>query len=232
MGSPPPKPMDSGPVQVADSFHTQRIAMVELQLRARGIRDPRVLAAMERVPRHEFLGPEFQREAYEDRPLPIGQGQTVSQPYIVAAMLEALELRPADRVLDVGTGSGYQTALLAELAAKVYSIERHAALAQRARRTLERLGWAGVTILVGDGTEGLASAAPFDAVLVSAAAPKLPPPLLEQLAEGGRMIIPVGFSEGQDLELVRKQQGQPLITRLDACRFVPLIGREGFPSGW
>lgn len=217
---------------VSDPFHTRRVAMVELQLRGRGIRDPRVLAAMERVPRHEFLGPEFQREAYEDRPLPIGHGQTVSQPYIVAAMLEALELRPADRVLEVGTGSGYQTALLAELAAKVYSIERHAALAQRARQALERLGYLGVEVLVGDGTEGLPSAAPFDAILVSAAAPKLPPPLLEQLAEGGRMIVPVGFAAGQDLELVRKRQGRPLITRLDACRFVPLIGREGFASGW
>lgn len=223
--------MDLG-TTVSDPFHTRRVAMVELQLRARGIRDPRVLAAMERVPRHEFLGPEFQREAYEDCPLPIGHGQTVSQPYIVAAMLEALELQPADRVLEIGTGSGYQTALLAELAGKVYSIERHAALAERACQTLERLGYTGVRALVGDGTEGLPAAAPFDAILVSAAAPKLPPPLLEQLVEGGRMIVPVGFAGGQELELVRKQQGQPCITHLDACRFVPLIGREGFPSGW
>jgi protein-L-isoaspartate(D-aspartate) O-methyltransferase len=206
--------------------------MVELQLRARGIRDPRVLAAMGRVLRHEFLGPEFQREAYEDRPLPIGHGQTVSQPYIVAAMLEALELRPTDRVLEVGTGSGYQTALLAELTGKVYSIERHAALAERAREALSRLGYREVEVVVGDGTEGLPNAAPFDAILVSAAAPRLPPPLLEQLAEGGRMIVPVGFAAGQELELVRKHQGRPLITHLDACRFVPLIGREGFPSGW
>ena len=224
--------MESSAVQVLGSFHTQRVAMVELQLRSRGIRDPRVLAAMERVPRHEFLAPEFQHEAYEDRPLPIGHGQTVSQPYIVAAMLEALELQPADRVFEVGTGSGYQTALLAELAGKVYSIERHAQLASRARETLERLGYHGVEVLVGDGSQGWPEAAPYDAILVSAAAPKLPPPLLEQLAEGGRMIVPVGFYEGQELELVRKQQGQPHITRLDACRFVPLIGREGFPSGW
>lgn len=217
---------------VTDSFHTQRIAMVELQLRGRGIRDPRVVAAMERVPRHEFLGPEFQKEAYEDRPLPIGHGQTVSQPYIVAAMLEALELKPTDTVLEIGTGSGYQTALLVELAGKVYSIERHAPLAERVSQTLERLGYMDVRVLVGDGTEGLAQAAPFGAILVSAAAPKLPQSLLEQLAEGGRMIVPVGFSEGQELELVRKQHGQPLITRLDACRFVPLIGREGFSSGW
>ena len=218
--------------QVSDPFHTQRVAMVELQLRGRGIRDPRVLAAMERVPRHEFVPPELQREAYEDRPLPIGHGQTVSQPYIVAAMLEALELQPSDRVLEVGTGSGYQTALLAELAGKVYSIERHAPLAEQAREALARLGYTGVEVMVGDGTEGWPGAAPFDAILVSAAAPKLPPPLLQQLAEGGRMIVPVGFPAGQDLELVRKHQGQPLITRLDACRFVPLIGREGFPSGW
>ena len=217
---------------VSDPFHTLRVAMVELQLRGRGIRDPRVLTAMGSVPRHEFLGPEFRREAYEDRPLPIGHGQTVSQPYIVAAMLEALELRPTDRVLEVGTGSGYQTALLAELAGKVYSIERHAALAERAQKALARLGYPEVEVVVGDGTEGLPNAAPFDAILVSAAAPRLPAPLLEQLAEGARMIIPVGFAAGQDLELVRKHQGRPLITRLDACRFVPLIGREGFPSGW
>ena len=217
---------------ISDRFHTQRVAMVELQLRGRGIRDPRVLAAMQRVPRHEFLPPELQREAYEDRPLPIGYGQTVSQPYIVAAMLEALELQPSDRVLEVGTGSGYQTALLAELAGKVYSIERHPPLAEQAREALARLGYTRVEVVVGDGTEGLAGAAPFDAILVSAAAPKLPPPLLEQLAEGGRMIVPVGFSAGQELELVRKEHGQPRITRLDACRFVPLIGREGFPSGW
>ena len=206
--------------------------MVELQLRNRGIRDARVLAAMERVPRHEFLAPELQREAYEDCPLPIGHGQTVSQPYIVAAMLEVLELQPADRVLEVGTGSGYQTALLAELAGKVYSIERHAPLAERAEKALTRLGYSGVQVVVGDGTEGWPGAAPFDAILVSAAAPKLPPPLLEQLAEGGRMIVPVGRAGWQELELVRKEQGQPRISRLDACRFVPLIGREGFPSGW
>jgi protein-L-isoaspartate(D-aspartate) O-methyltransferase len=224
--------MDFQPAPVPDPFYMQRAAMVELQLRGRGIRDPRVLAAMERVPRHECLGPEFQVQAYEDRPLPIGHGQTVSQPYIVAAMLEALELQPSDTVLEIGTGSGYQTALLAELAGKVFSIERHAPLAERARGVLERLGYAGVEVVVGDGTEGLAQAAPFDAILVSAAAPKLPPPLLEQLAEGGRMIIPIGFSEGQELELVRKREGQLVITRLDACRFVPLIGREGFSSGW
>jgi protein-L-isoaspartate(D-aspartate) O-methyltransferase len=217
---------------VSDPFHTQRVAMVELQLRARGIRDPRVLAAMGRVPRHEFLAPELQREAYEDRPLPIGHGQTVSQPYIVAAMLEALELQPADRVLEVGTGSGYQTALVAELAGKVYTIERHAALAEGARKVLARLGYRGVEVVVGDGTEGLPQAAPFDAILVSAAAPRLPPPLLQQLAEGGRMIVPVGFAAGQELELVRKTQGQPQVCHLDACRFVPLIGREGFPDGW
>ena len=168
----------------------------------------------------------------EDCPLPIGHGQTVSQPYIVAAMLEVLELQPADRVLEVGTGSGYQTALLAELAGKVYSIERHAPLAERAEKALTRLGYSGVQVVVGDGTEGWPGAAPFDAILVSAAAPKLPPPLLEQLAEGGRMIVPVGRAGWQELELVRKEQGQPRISRLDACRFVPLIGREGFPSGW
>lgn len=223
--------MDAG-TATSDPYHTVRVAMVELQLRGRGIRDPRVLAAMQRVPRHRFLAPELQREAYEDRPLPIGHGQTVSQPYIVAAMLEALELQPSDTVLEIGTGSGYQTALLGELAGKVHSVERHAPLAERARKALQSLGYTAVEVLVGDGTEGLPAAAPFDAILVSAAAPRIPPPLLEQLAEGGRMIVPVGFSEGQELELVRKKDGTPIVTRLDACRFVPLIGREGFPSGW
>jgi protein-L-isoaspartate(D-aspartate) O-methyltransferase len=202
--------------------------MVETQLRARGIRDPRVLGAMERVPRHQFVAEVLQPQAYEDHPVPAGEGQTVSQPYIVALTLEALALEPSYAVLEVGTGSGYQTALLAELAARVYSIERHASLARQAEITLARLGYTNTTIWVADGTQGLAQAAPFDAIAVSAAAPRIPLPLFEQLREGGRMVVPVGALQAQELQLVRKREGHPLITSLGACAFVPLIGGHGY----
>ncbi len=206
--------------------------MVEEQLRRRGIRDPRVLAVMERVPRHEFVDPRYQREAYDDHPIPIGEGQTISQPYVVAAMAEALALQPADVALEIGTGSGYQAAVLAELAQAVYTVERHAALAARAAETLRRLGYKNVEVLVGDGSEGLPEHAPYDAILVAAAAPQVPPPLLAQLCEGGRMIVPVGNPASQQLELIRKLQGRPVASHLDLVRFVPLIGREGFREGW
>ena len=189
-----------------DSFLTQRRSMVESQLRARGIRDERVLAAMFLVPRHEFVSEEYRDQAYEDHPIPIGEGQTISQPYIVAIMLEALALNPSDTVLEVGTGSGYQTALLAELTRQVYSVERHEALARTAQDTLARLGFNNVEVLVGDGSHGLPEHAPFDAIVVSAAAPQIPPPLFEQLREGGRMVIPVGPAHAQELQLVRKHQ--------------------------
>lgn len=215
-----------------DSYVTQRSNMVESQLRARGIRDERVLAAMSRAPRHEFVSEDFRDQVYEDHPIPIGEGQTVSQPYIVAIMLEALALDPADVVLEIGTGSGYQTALLSELTRQVYSVERHASLARAAQATLARLGHANVEVLLGDGSHGLPERAPFDAIVVSAAAPQVPPPLLEQLREGGRMVIPVGPPHAQDLQLVRKQKGQPVVTDLEGCRFVPLIGGEGYRSGW
>jgi protein-L-isoaspartate(D-aspartate) O-methyltransferase len=216
----------------ADPFRARAVAMVELQLRRRGIRDERVLAAMERVPRHEFVSMALAEEAYCDAPAPIGEGQTISQPYIVAAMLEALALRPRDRALEIGTGSGYVTAILAELTAAVFSIERYRALALAAHERLERLGYHNVGVFIGDGTEGLPEHAPYDAIVVSAAAPRVPPPLFEQLAEGGRLIIPVGTAAGQDLELVRKVRGHADTVRLDGCRFVPLVGREGFESGW
>ena len=215
-----------------DSFLTQRRSMVESQLRARGIRDERVLAAMLRVPRHEFVSEEHREQVYEDHPIPIGEGQTISQPYIVAIMLEALALNPSDTVLEIGTGSGYQTALLSELTRQVYSVERHEALARSARDTLARLGFNNVEVLVGDGSHGLADHAPFDAIVVSAAAPQIPPPLFEQLREGGRMVIPVGPAHAQELQLVRKHEGQPLVTSMEGCRFVPLIGSEGYRSGW
>ena len=215
-----------------DLFLAQRRDMVGSQLRARGIRDERVLAAMSHVPRHEFVPVEFRDQVYEDHPIPIGEGQTVSQPYIVAIMLQALALDPSDTVLEIGTGSGYQTALLAELTRQVYSVERHASLARRAEATLRRLGYSNVQVLLGDGTNGLPDHAPFDAIVVSAAAPQIPPPLFEQLCDGGRMVIPVGPAPAQELQLVRKKAGQPVISSLEGCRFVPLIGSKGYHSGW
>jgi protein-L-isoaspartate(D-aspartate) O-methyltransferase len=215
-----------------DSFVAPRRSMVESQLRARGIRNERVLAAMLRVPRHEFVSEEYRDQVYEDHPIPIGEGQTLSQPYIVAIMLEALALDRQDAVLEIGTGSGYQTALLSELTRQVYSVERHASLARMAEATLTHLGYANVKVLLGDGSHGLAEYAPFDAIIVSAAAPQIPPPLFEQLREGGRMVIPVGPAHAQELQLVRKQGGKPMVTNLEGCRFVPLIGSEGYRSGW
>jgi protein-L-isoaspartate(D-aspartate) O-methyltransferase len=206
-----------------DRFALERHKMVENQLRARGIRDNRLLSAMERVPRHEFVEPRYRDQAYEDHPLPINAGQTVSQPYIVALMLEILRLEPSSRVLEVGTGSGYQTAVLAEISGHVYSVERHPQLAHEAEEILSRLGFTNLILRVGDGGQGLAEHAPFDAIVVSAAAKQVPAPLFAQLREGGRMIIPVGPHEAQELQLVRKKEGKPLITLLEGCRFVPLI---------
>ncbi len=205
------------------AFTDLRRRMVESQLRARGIADQRVLAAIERVPRHQFAPERYRDQAYEDHPLPIGEGQTISQPYIVARMLEALTLSPTDKVLEVGTGSGYLTALLAELAAQVFSIERHAALAESARDLLARMGYSNVKVIVGDGTQGFAEAAPYDAIIVSAAAAEVPRALLEQLAEGGRMIIPVGTPDSQQLQFIRMINGQPRTSLHELCRFVPLV---------
>ena len=202
--------------------------MVESQLRARGISDPRVLAAMRRVPRHEFLPESLRDEAYEDHPLPIGAGQTISQPYIVAIMLQALELKSSDRVLEIGTGSGYVTALLSELVAEVISIERHAGLAAQAEQALTKLGCENVICIVGDGSQGFAEHAPYDVILVSAAAREIPPALFAQLRDGGRMMIPVGPPDSQQLQLVRMIGNQPQKIVLDACRFVPLVSDVGF----
>jgi protein-L-isoaspartate(D-aspartate) O-methyltransferase len=204
-------------------FSNLRQIMVDSQLRARGIADQRVLEAMARVPRHEFAPETYRGQAYEDHPLPIGEGQTISQPYIVAIMLEALALSPAGRVLEVGTGSGYVTALLAELAAEVVSVERHAPLADAARDLLVRMGYTNVKVMVGDGSQGFAESAPYDAIIVSAATADIPPALLAQMAEGARMIIPVGPPDSQQLQLIRMENGQPRITLRELCRFVPLI---------
>jgi protein-L-isoaspartate(D-aspartate) O-methyltransferase len=211
---------------MADAIAAREL-MVELQLRARGISDTRVLDAMLRVPRDRFVSEGLREQAYEDHPLPIGDGQTISQPYIVASMLESLQLTPQDKVLEIGTGSGYATALLAELAAEVFSIERHAALAEKARQTLAALGYTNVKIFTGDGSFGLPSAAPFNAILVSAAAPDVPTPLLAQLAEGGRMIIPIGREDSQQLQFIRMVDGQPIISPRELVRFVPLVHSSG-----
>jgi len=213
-----------------DHFVIARQNMVETQLRARGIRDERLLSAMSEVPRHEFVEPQYRNQAYEDHPLPIGAGQTVSQPYIVGLMLELLRLEPSSKILEIGTGSGYQTAILAKLAAHVYTVERHAELAREAEKNLSWLGLANVTVVVGDGAQGLPVFAPFDAIVVSAAAGEIPGPLFTQLREGGRMIIPVGPPEVQELQLVRKREGKPLLTLLDGCRFVPLVSGGASPG--
>ena len=204
-------------------FSILRLRMVEIQLRERGIRDERVLGAMSRVPRHEFTPQEYRNQAYEDHPLPIAEGQTISQPYIVALMLEALALTPGDRVLEVGTGSGYVTALLAELTAHVVSVERHAVLADEARTVLASMGHTNVQVIVGDGSLGFLARAPYDAIIVSAATPELPGALVAQLAEGGRMIIPVGPADAQQLQLIQMLEGQLRITLRETCRFVPLV---------
>jgi protein-L-isoaspartate(D-aspartate) O-methyltransferase len=214
-------PLMKSPEQSA--FTALRLQMVETQLRARGIKDPRVLTAMASVPRHAFVAERYGDEAYEDHPLPIGEEQTISQPYIVAVMLEMLALAPDDRVLEVGTGSGYVTALLAVLVAEVVSLERHAALADHARRLLLELGYRNALVVAGDGSDGYQKAAPFDAILVSAAASAVPPALLSQLARGGRMVIPVGPAESQQLQLIHMRDGRPHTTGHELCRFVPLV---------
>jgi protein-L-isoaspartate(D-aspartate) O-methyltransferase len=212
---------------ILDLSH-RRHHMVETQLRQRGIRDERVLAAMARVPRHEFVAEPYRSQAYYDNPLPIGEGQTISQPFIVALMLELLDLSPEKTILEIGTGSGYQTAVLAELSRHVYSVERHPALAAEAESVLRRLGYANVTLAVGDGSAGLPAQAPFDRIIVSAAAPQPPQALFDQLKEGGRLIVPVGPSEAQFLQVVSRVQGSPVIFEQTACRFVPLIGQQGY----
>lgn len=206
-----------------DYFQRQREHMVRTQLAERGIRDARLLDAIRTVPRHEFVPESLQQSAYGEHPLPIGEDQTISQPYIVAAMIERLALQPEDRVLEIGTGSGYVTALLSLLCAGVYSVERHANLAAAAQRTLQKLGCCNVKIRVGDGREGWPEYAPFDAILVSAATSEIPPALFAQLREGGKMILPVGPSFSQELQLIKKVEGCPNVTILEGCRFVPLV---------
>lgn len=208
----------------------ERDAMVDQQIAARGVRDARVLTAMRTVPRHEFIPPEVQAQAYEDHPVSIACGQTISQPYIVAVMTELLALRPQDRVLEIGTGSGYQTAVLAELVREVVSVERHQALAESASACLKRLNFTNVTVVRGDGTQGHADRAPYDAILVTAGSPQTPPALLGQLAEGGRLLCPVGDRHTQRLLKIVRSENRYLRTESLACVFVPLIGETAWPT--
>lgn len=206
----------------------QRGLMVELQLRARGIYDEEILSAFMNVPRHRFVGAALQNSAYADHPLPIGEGQTISQPYMVALMTQCLELKASGRVLEIGTGSGYQTAILAAIAAEVFTIERIPALTKNAEEILRELGYNNIRFLVGDGTKGWPEEAPFDGIVVTAGAPDLPGPLVEQLAEGGRLVIPVGGKWSQDLRVVRKVKGGMEEKSVCGCVFVPLVGEHGW----
>jgi len=216
------------PDTAAETFASARRAMVESQIGKRGIVSPRVLDAMLSVPRHEFVPAEFQADAYADKPLPIGEGQTISQPFMVGAMTQALELTGSERVLEIGTGSGYQAAVLSLLAREVISVESHTSLALAAQERLTDLGYANVHVHSGDGSLGFPDAAPYDAILVAAAAPEIPPLLAGQLREGGRLVIPVGSQENQELLQTRKEGGVLRSRALFDCRFVPLLGRYGW----
>ncbi len=209
-------------------FAASRAAMVEWQLRQRGIHNRRVLEAFREVPRHLFVPPELVPHAYDDCPLPIGEGQTISQPYMVAVMTEAAALTGREKVLEIGTGSGYQAAILARLAARIYSVEQNAALSAAAEERLRRLGVTNVICLLGDGSLGYPEAAPYDAIIVTAAAPTIPNSLVEQLAPHGRLVIPVGSRDSQELLLVRRQNGEISRETINYCRFVPLGGRYGW----
>jgi protein-L-isoaspartate(D-aspartate) O-methyltransferase len=202
--------------------------MVEEQLCGRGIRDERVLAAFARVPRERFVTDEFRDKAYEDGPLPIGHGQTVSQPLMVAIMVELLNVQSSDRVLEIGSGTGYQAAILGELAAEAWTIERHPQLASRAREILQELGYDNVCVVTADGSLGLVERAPFSKIVVAAAAPQLPPSLTAQLADGGILVAPVGDQVQQQLVVARKRSGEVVTTSHSLCCFVPLIGAQGW----
>jgi len=217
--------------QSADSrvLEMARSDMVERQLRKRDIRSPRVLEAMNSVPRHLFVPPEHIGDAYADTPLPIGVGQTISQPFMVAAMADALLLEGSEKVLEIGAGSGYQAAVLSLLAHEVIAIESQPSLAEAARARLAHLGYNNVRVETADGSQGWLPDAPYDAILVTAAAPYVPPPLLGQLAEGGRLVIPVGPAKQQELLRMIKREGRTTRESLFACRFVPLLGRFGWP---
>lgn len=210
------------------AYTAARLEMVQTQLQRRGISDARVLQAMREVPRHAFVPAAWRDEAYSDHPLPLGEDQTISQPYMVAIMTQSLQLHGEECILEVGTGSGYQAAVLSRLVAQVYTIEYFATLARRARAVLQRLKYTNVEIIVGDGGLGLPAHAPYQGIIVTAAAPHVPQPLLEQLADGGRLVIPVGSVTGQELLIIRRQGAEYAEERAVSCRFVPLLGQEGW----
>lgn len=209
-------------------FEKRRRSMVEEQIVARGVTDRKVIQAMLKVPRHYFVEEAMRESAYGDFPLPVGNGQTISQPYMVAVMTEKLELDKDSIILEIGTGSGYQTAILAEICERVFTIERIGKLEKRARLKLEGLGYKNIAFKIGDGTLGWSKFSPYDGILITAAAPKVPELLFSQLKEGGRMVIPLGNSFSQVLTVVRKEDGEKVEERYFGCTFVPLIGREGW----
>ena len=211
-----------------ETFTRRREEMIEEQLKGRRIRDERLLSAMREIPRHRFVPSALASRAYEDGPLPIGEEQTISQPYIVAEMTQALSLTGTEKVLEIGTGSGYQTAILCRLSREVVTVERLESLSRAARTTLSTLGMYNVRFRIGDGTLGAPEDAPFDRVIVTAAAPGVPDPLFEQMMEGGIMVIPIGGRWEQELVAVRKEMGMPRKEYLGGCRFVPLLGERGF----
>lgn len=212
------------------NFESERRSMIESQLLRRGICDERVLKAMFEVPRHEFVPPLYQEAAYSDRPIVIGDGQTISQPYMVAAMTTAAEIERGDKVLEIGTGSGYQAAILAYLGAQVITMERIRRLAEAARERLARLGYQGVKVIGEDGSGGYPQGEPYSAIIVTAAAPTVPQALTSQLAEGGRLVIPVGNLQLQMLQVIRKRGDELFVRELDPCQFVPLVGRQAWPE--
>jgi protein-L-isoaspartate(D-aspartate) O-methyltransferase len=214
-----------------NNYDAERQRMVERQIASRGVSDSRVLAAMQKVPRHRFIPSHLWDQAYGDYPLPIGEDQTISQPYIVALMTEMLELQEMNKVLEIGTGSGYQAAILAELAAQVFSIDRVAVLLAKAEQLLISLGYANIKTRVGDGTLGWPEEMPFDAIIVTAGAPQVPRPLTEQLSLGGRLVIPVGDTWSQTLTRVRKTKDGLKFEYHGGCRFVRLIGKYGWEEG-
>jgi protein-L-isoaspartate(D-aspartate) O-methyltransferase len=219
--------MESGDIGIGDSFGGYRSQLVEV-LRAKGITDLAVLKAVSEVPRHLFVPASVRHRAYEDSALPIGQRQTISQPFVQATYLQALNLQGEEKVLEVGTGSGYQTALLARLAAMVFSVERHAVLAEEAKAALTAAGVTNISIMVGDGTLGWRPYAPYDAILVAAASPDIPQPLLDQLSDGGRLVIPIGARDTQQLIMIERRGEEYIRHKLAEVRFVPLVGELGY----
>jgi len=209
-------------------FKSLREEMVTEQIMGRGVVTPRVIEAFRKVPRHLFVPEEFRSHSYNDHPLPIGEGQTISQPYMVALMTDILNLSGEEKVLEIGTGSGYQAAILAELGKEVYTVERHRALAERAEKVLKDLNYQNVRVLVGDGTKGWKEFSPYQKIIVTASAPDVPQPLFEQLDEMGRLAIPIGGRWSQDLVLVEKRKGNMITKSICGCVFVPLIGEYGY----